>query len=316
MSPSSTPRKLSGLGRFKHENAEVAIAEDGCVVVYMGDDERGEYLYRFVSRDVYVAGSDTSTLLDIGVLYAARFRDDGTGEWLALTPESTGMSVAEICVYTRLCASRVSATTMDRPEWVALNPFSSEAYCALTNNKHRGRKSNAGGDPMPVGGPNPREANKYGQIVRWRPERGDHAAREFEWDLFVTAGNPTAHKDEKAGSSNLNAGNMFNSPDGLSFDSRGFLWIQTDGNDSNEGDFEGHGNNQMLAADVRSGEIRRFMVGPVGCEITGLCWSDDRRTMFVGIQHPGAKGNSTFPDGGVPRSGVVAVRREDGGVVG
>ena len=319
LDPDSTPKKRTALGRFKHENAEVVVNSDGRIVVYMGDDERGEFLYRFVSDGFYAEGGDTEDLLTSGTLYAAKFEPDGTGKWLALTPETTGMaSQAEIAIHTRLAASSLGATTMDRPEWVAANPVKAEVYCALTNNKNRGRKPNKGGDATPAEGPNPREANLYGQIVRWRPAEADHTADAFEWDLFVLAGNPTVHNDDRAGSSNVNAGNMFNSPDGIIFDQKGLLWIQTDGKYTNEGDFAGHGNNQMLVADPASGEIRRFMVGPNECEVTGMCWSSDRKTIFVGIQHPGEKGNSSFPEGGqsVPRSGVVAIRRDDGGQIG
>lgn len=317
--PGSTPKKRTALGRFKHENAEVVIADDGRVVVYMGDDERGEFIYRFVSNEVYAPGMPTDSLLEEGVLYAAKFNDDGTGEWLALTPETAGMgSLGEVMIHARQAGSAVGATTMDRPEWVTLNPNRAEVFCALTNNKNRGVKPNAGGDATPVGGPNPREANHFGQIVRWRPDGDDHTAEGFTWDLFVMAGNPTVHDDAYGGSNNVNAGNMFNSPDGLAFDSAGLLWIQTDGAYSNEGDFKGQGNNQMLAADPATGEIRRFLVGPRECEITGLTWSPDRRAMFVGVQHPGEKGDSHWPAGGesVPRSAIIAVRREDGGPVG
>jgi len=285
--PTSTPKKRTALGRFKHENAEVVVNADGHIVVYLGDDERGEFLYRFVSAGVYAEGADNSDLLEDGDLYVAKFYPDGTGEWLALTPEATGMSSkAEICVFTRLAASAVGATTMDRPEWVAANPKKAELYCALTNNKNRGIKTNAGGDATPVGGPNPREGNKYGQIVRWWPAGANHASDSFTWDLFALAGNPTIHEDAKGGSVNINDGNMFNSPDGLIFDSKGLLWIQTDGNYSNEEDFAGMGNNQML--------------------------------VFVGIQHPGERGDSHWPDGGttVPRSAVIAVTRDDGGQLG
>ncbi|MFO7854099.1 MAG: PhoX family phosphatase [Paracoccaceae bacterium] len=312
--PESTPVKHTGLGRFKHENAAVAVARDGRVVVYMGDDERGEFMYKFVSNGVYVPGGDTSGLLDDGTLYAAKFEDDGTGRWVALTPESTGMEPAEIAIFTRMAASKVGATTMDRPEWIAVNPVAVEGYCCLTNNKNRGLKANAGGDATPVNGPNPREANRYGQIVRWYPEDDDHTAEGFRWDLYVMAGNPTVHSDAYAGSENVNAGNLFNSPDGMVFDSTGIVWIQTDGDDGDEGDFAGMGNNQMLAGDPATGQIERFLTGPNGCEVTGLCWSADRRTMFVGIQHPGAP----FPDGEgkLPRSAVIAVKRTDGGLVG
>ncbi|MCY3996689.1 MAG: PhoX family phosphatase [Rhodobacter sp.] len=318
LDPNSTPKKRTALGRFKHENADVVLADDGRVVVYMGDDERGEFLYRFVTENRYTEGGDNSDILDSGTLYVARFSDDQTGTWMAMTPETTGMDADEIAVNTRMAGSLLGATTMDRPEWVASNPFQAEAYVALTNNKNRGLKPNAGGDATPVGGPNPREANVYGQILRWRPDGGDHAADTFVWDLFALAGNPTVHSDENAGSANVNAGNMFNSPDGMMFDQRGFLWIQTDGNYSNEGDFEGHGNNQMLVGDTATGEIRRFLVGPDEAEITGLAWSPDRKTMFVGVQHPGERGDSHFPGGGdsVPRSAIVAVSREDGGLMG
>jgi secreted PhoX family phosphatase len=311
----STPVKRTALGRFKHENAAVVIARDGRVVVYLGDDERGEYLYRYVSNGIYVPGGDTSTLLDDGRLAVAKFEDDGAGRWIELTPESTGgMTPAEILIFTRMAASKAGGTTMDRPEWVAVNPVAIEAYCCLTNNTRRGVKPNAGGDATPVGGPNPRAENQYGQIVRWYPANEDHTDAGFRWDLFVMAGNPAVHSDLRAGSSNVNAGNMFNSPDGMMFDTTGLVWIQTDGEDDNEGDFAGQGNNQMLAGDPVTGRIERFLTGPRGSEVTGLTWSADRRTMFVGIQHPGAP----FPDGEgkLPRSTVIAITRDDGALVG
>ncbi|MDF3546307.1 PhoX family phosphatase, partial [Sulfitobacter sp. M72] len=285
--PNSTPVKHTALGRFKHENAEMVTAKDGRVVVYMGDDERGEFIYKYISNDVWVEGGPTQNLLSEGTLYVARFNDDQSGDWLALTPETTGMSVNDILVFSRLAGSKVGATTMDRPEWIAANPLRCEAYCALTNNKNRGVKPNAGGDATPVGGPNPRETNKFGQIVRWRPMSEDHGSDRFTWDLYVMAGNPTAYNNIYAGSENITEGNMFNSPDGMAFDTTGMLWIQTDGNDSNEGDFEGQGNNQMLVGNPETGEIARFLTAPKGAEVTGLCWSLDRKVAFVGIQHPG-----------------------------
>ncbi len=320
--PDATPIKHTALGRFKHENAAYAIAADGRVAVYMGDDERGEFMYRWVSNDVHVPGGDTSTLLVDGTLSVAVFEDDMSGRWVPLTPATTGMDAAHIAVFTRMAASRVGATTMDRPEWIAVHPNASEAYCCLTNNSRRGVinddgtvRTNAGGDPMTTNAVNPRETNRYGQIVRWRPEGGDHGADGFSWDLYVMAGNPTVHTEgPNAGSANINAGNLFNSPDGMQIDSTGLIWIQTDGDDDNEGDFAGMGNNQMLAGDPVTGRIERFLTGPNGCEVTGLTWSSDRRTMFVGIQHPG----SNWPDGegNLPRSAVVTVTRDDGGLVG
>lgn len=313
LDPASTPIKHTALGRFKHENAEMVQAADGRVVVYMGDDERGEFIYKFVSNGVYTEGGSTEGLLSDGTLYVAKFNDDMSGEWLALTPETTGMSIEDILVFSRIAGSKVGATTMDRPEWVAAHPSKVEAYCALTNNKNRGVKPNAGGDETPVGGPNPRESNNFGQIVRWMPAGEDHAADAFTWDLYVMAGNPSVYDNVYAGSKNVTAGNMFNSPDGMAFSSDGYLWIQTDGDDSNEGEFEGQGNNQMLVGNTETGDIGRFLTAPNGAEVTGLCWSADKKVAFVGIQHPGG----SWPDGaGKPRSSVISVWREDGALIG
>ncbi|GAA5314807.1 MAG: PhoX family phosphatase [Candidatus Pelagadaptatus aseana] len=317
--PDSTAKKRTALGRFKHENAALTLNRDGRAVVYMGDDERGEFIYKYVSDEPYIEGDrqHNLTLLDKGTLYAARFYDDGRGEWLELTHGKNGLTAANgfpdqnyILVFARLAARHVGATTMDRPEWVACHPSLPMVMCTLTNNKHRGVK-----DQHPLNGVNPRVNNRFGQIVRWLPVDGDHGSVDFHWDLYALAGNPQVFKDEYAGSDNITADNMFNSPDGLAFDRAGRLWIQTDGNVSNEGAFAGMGNNQMLVSDPATGEIRRFLTGPVGCEITGLCFSGDQRTLFVGIQHPTKRWPSAEQDG-VPRSTVIAIQREDGGVIG
>ena len=247
----------------------------------------------------------------------AKFAPDGTGQWLALTPETTGMDdLAMVCIHTRQAASAVGATTMDRPEWVAVSGTRPEAYCCLTNNSKRAADAaNLGGDAMVAedGMPNPRAANEYGQIVRWRPDGADHGAETFAWDLYVMAGNPDVHDDAYAGSANVTPGNMFNSPDGMQVDSTGMIWIQTDGDDSNDGDFAGMGNNQMLVGDPETGEIARFLTGPNGSEVTGLTWSADKTTAFVGIQHPGGDFPNASP---IPRSSVIWVRRQDGAAIG
>ena len=320
LDPASVPKKRTALGRFKHENAEVTLAADSRVVVYLGDDERGEFLYRFVSDGVYAEGSDNADLLESGSLSVARFADDGTGEWVSRSRRKPR-------AWPRRPKS--PSTRARRPRQSAPRPWTGPSgwrptrtrprhIAGLTNNKNRGVKPNAGGDSTPVGGPNPREKNKYGQIVRWTPDSGDHAAATFAWDLYVIAGNPAVHADARAGSANVNADNMFNSPDGIAFDSQGRLWIQTDGKYSNKGDFAGQGNNMMLLGDPATGEIRRFLVGPRECEVTGITWSADRKTMFIGIQHPGERGDSHFPEGGdaAPRSSVVAITRDDGGEIG
>lgn len=319
--PTATPLKRTAMGRFKHENVAIHIAKDNTVVAYMGDDERGEHIYKFVAKNKYNPNNQSANrdLLVEGTLYAAKFSmtdEKGTGEWIELTYGKNGLTKAngfadqaEVLIYARKAAKHVGATTMDRPEWVAVHPDGHQVYCTLTNNKNRGVK-----EGQDIGGPNPRAENHYGQIVRWTPPNEDHTAMTFDWDLYVVAGNPTVHSDAYAGSSNVNAANMFNSPDGIGFDKGGRLWIQTDGNYKNEGDFAGQGNNQMLCGDPDTGEIRRFMVGPVACEITGLTFSEDNKTMFVGIQHPDAH----FPAGGdaKPRSTVIAITRKDGGVIG
>ena len=315
LNPNSTPKKHTALGRFKHENAELVISKDGKIIVYMGDDERGEYLYKYVSNESINEVKDKSTLLSNGNLYVAKFNDNFTGEWLLLDTQTTGLSSkAEVCIFTRLAASKVGATTMDRPEWIASNPKKNEVCCCLTNNKNRGIKTNKGGDKVDVDKVNPRKNNKYGQIVRWKPRDNNHSSVYFEWDLFVVAGNPNVHDDNNRGSKNIDKENMFNSPDGLKFDKYGRLWIQTDGNYSNSGDFKGMGNNQMLIADTNTGKIKRFMVGPKECEVTGLTFAPDYKTVFVGIQHPGERLGSNFPDNGnnKPRSCIIAIQKKDG----
>ena len=329
--PQSTPVKRTALGRFKHENAALAETGDGRAVVYMGDDERGEFIYKFISRDKIDHKNPKANrdLLDHGTLYVAVFdggdgnadHPKGQGQWVELSHGKNGLDAsngfadqAQVLIHARLAASVVKATRMDRPEWIVVSPKDGQVYCTLTNNAKRGE------DGQPVGGPNPREKNVYGQILRWQPERGEHGALTFAWDLFVVAGNPVVHGGTaKGGSANITPQNMFNSPDGLGFDGAGRLWILTDGDSSNGGDFAGMGNNQMLCADPDSGEIRRFMVGPVGCEVTGISFAPDFKTLFVGIQHPGENGGSTFPEhlpNGKPRSSVMAISREDGGIVG
>lgn len=324
--PTSTPKKRTALGRFKHENAAYALSADKRIVIYMGDDQRDDYIYKFVSDGTYQENGDNSNLLDAGKLYVAKFNDGttgdeftGVGKWILLDKAANPTLAAdpgfadqtEILINARLAADAVGATKMDRPEWVSVHPNSGEVYVTLTNNDKRTTTDAA----------NPRAANLYGQIVRWREEGGDAAATSFDWDIFVLAGNPvkyTNRNDLKSGSANITADNMFNSPDGLGFDQAGRLWIQTDGKYSNSGEYEGQGNNQMLCADPISKEIRRFFVGPKECEVTGITFTPDSRTMFINIQHPGEKGDSNWPDGGtsIPRSATIIISKNDGGVIG
>jgi secreted PhoX family phosphatase len=329
--PTSKPKKRTALGRFKHENAAYAFTKDKRVVIYSGDDQADDYIYKFVSTNAYVAGNQraNANLLDSGKLYVAKFNDGattgdfmGTGQWVELNITNSAIATygsytfsnqADVLIHARLAADAVGATKMDRPEWVTVHPTSGEVYVTLTNNSGRATTNDA----------NPRTNNIYGQIVRWRETGGDAAALTFDWDIFVLAGNPSVTANVgtlKAGSSNVTASNTFNSPDGLGFDQFGRLWIQTDGKYSNTGDYANQGNNQMLAADPVTKEIRRFLVGPKDCEVTGLTFTPDGKTLFINIQHPGesAANASHWPEGGstLTRSATVIITKNDGGVIG
>ena len=332
--PQSRAVKHTALGRFKHEGATVAVAADRRVVVYMGDDERFEYVYKFVSRGPWRpegSRAENMRVLEDGTLFVARFDADGSGQWLELAPGRNGLdaaagypSVAEIVVNARGAADRAGATPMDRPEWIARHPKTGETYVTLTNNVNRGKQGSPGPD-----GANPRSDNSFGHIVRWRERGGDPAATRFDWDVFALGGDP-AHPD--AAKRGTIRGDAFGSPDGVWFDQRGVLWIQTDVSTSalHKGDYERLGNNQMLAADPVTREVRRFLTGPSGAEITGITSTPDGTTLFVNVQHPGETASersnpaapravSSWPDGpagGRPRSATVAIRKTDGGVIG
>lgn len=333
--PQAKPIKRTALGRIKHEGATCTLASDGRVVVYMGDDERFEYVYKFVSKYRCDPSNKEACaqLLDEGTLYVARFNANGTGTWLRLEHGQNGLTAAngftdqaEILLKTRLAADTAGATKMDRPEWIAVNPHNKDVYCTLTNNSQRGATGKA-----PTDAANPRASNVFGHIVRWAENTGDSAAEAFEWNLFVQCGDPDLGAEAKAGNIKGDA-RKFGSPDGLWFDERGVLWIQTDVSTSvlNTGDYKNIGNNQMLAANPVTGEIRRFLTGPKNCEITGVTGTPDLRTLFINVQHPGEtasekndpdnpKAISNWPDGangGRPRSATVVIRRLDGGIVG
>ena len=311
--PDSAPVKRTALGRFKHENAALTEGRGNRAVVYMGDDERGEYIYKFVSdRSWRALRARGRSPFDSGTLYVATFKADGTGEWLPLVHGSGALTVAngfadqaDVLIRARQAADAVGATRMDRPEWVDVHPRTGEAYCTLTNNTNRG---SANFPNQPVDAANPRANNRFGHIIRWRETRRDAAATTFEWDIFVLAGDPA--NPTHGASAGIDA---FGSPDGLWFDRRGRLWVQTDGSQPIAC------NNQMLLADPETGEVKRFLVGPKGCEITGITATPDLTSLFVNIQHPGEGGTaenptavSTWPDGALPRSATIAIRRLDG----
>jgi hypothetical protein len=331
--PQSKPVKRTALGRMKHEGAHPSVGPDRRIAFYMGDDEGFEYVYKFVTARAWDPADRAANrdLLDDGILYVARFNADGTGDWLALEQGKNGLTAAngfasqgDVVVKTRQAADRAGATPMDRPEWCAVHPVTREVYLTLTNNTARGRDKQPGPDAA-----NPRANNVYGHIIRWRESGDDVAATAFRWDVFALAGVADHADPVKRGRFK---GDSFGSPDGLWFDARGVLWVQTDISTSalGRGDYAALGNNQMLAVDPAAGEFRRFLVGPRGSEITGFTTTPDNRTAFVNIQHPGEnpgelndpdspRAFSNWPDfdpNGRPRSATVVIRKKDGGEIG
>ena len=337
MDPHSTPVKRTALGRAAHEGAWVAVTADGRAVVYSGEDARFEYIYKFVSRDrIAPAGGGLSaaqanrSLLDHGTLYVARFDADGSGRWLPLVHGQGPLTAAngfadqgELVIKTRQASDLLGATRMDHPEWLAIDPMSRQVLCTLTNNTSRGKPGQPGVDPA-----NPRADNTMGHIIRWTDD-GDFDGQTMVWDHLMLAGDPANPREQARG--NIR-GDPFACPDGLMVDRRGVLWILTDVSSSslNQGEFARLGNNQMLACDPTTGEVRRVLTGPVGCEISGATMTPDGCTLFITVQHPGESAgersdpaaptrHSHWPDGagaGRPRSATVAIRRADGGPVG
>jgi len=314
--PGATPVKRTALGRMKHEGAFIHVTRGGRVVAYMGDDQANEYIYKFVSavnwKSLRARGRSP---LDEGVLYVAKFADDGSGEWLPLVHGRGPLTAAngfadqgDVLVKTRMAASALGATPMDRPEWTSVDPNTGMVYCTLTNNTSATKVVNA---------PNPRKPNRWGHIVRWEEARGNHTATTFSWDLFVLAG-PGRDSATPDGSTIL-AEDAFGSPDGLWVDPDGRVWIQTDGAQPQGA------NDQMLAANPYvedaqgTPEIRRFFTGVTNGEVTGVITTPNQRTMFANIQHPGEGGGSTWPqDDGLatPRSATVVITKDDGGEIG
>ncbi len=313
--PDSTPVKRTALGRIKHEGAFVHVTKGQRVVVYMGDDQVNEYVYKFVSSANYKSLlARGKSPLDEGTLYVARFDDNGRGEWLPLVHGRPGLTAADgfadqgdVLVKTRLAASAVGATPMHRPEWTSVDQNNGAVYLTLTNDGGSARAAQNAA--------NPRKPNEWGSVIRWFEDRDDHAATSFTWDVFIFAGQGRASGD----GSTIDASDAFGSPDGLWVDPDSRVWIQTDGTQP------AGANDQMLAANpfvvdsAGAPEIRRFFTGVVGCEVTGVIDTPDQRTMFVNIQHPGDGATSTWPrvDGHtVPRSSTVIITKNDGGVIG
>ncbi|PXW96110.1 hypothetical protein C7444_10716 [Sphaerotilus hippei] len=325
--PDAMPVKRTALGRAVHEGAASALTRDGRVAIFMGEDARFEYIYKFVSRDAVRPGGLAANreLLDHGTLYVARFDADGTGRWLPLVHGQGPLTVAngfadqgEVVIKTRQASDLLGATKMDRPEWTSIDPLNGEVYVTLTNNSARGQAGLPGADAA-----HPRAPNLMGHILRWR-HGADLAAERFDWDLFVLAGD--AQSPQPLARGNVQ-GDAFGSPDGLLIDPRGVMWICTDGGGPGH---EQLPRNQLLACDptLEGGpRIRRFLIGPNGCEVTGPVMAPDCRTLFVNLQHPGETDDEhslpgvtfggAWPEPGVrPRSATVAITKDDGGIIG
>ena len=383
-------RKRTALGRFAHESAAFGkLAAGRPVAVYMGDDSRGEYIYKFVSTanwdaaDANPANRITTgdKYLDSGKLYVAKYSADGTGQWIELNITNTSIGnyatyafadQADVLVNARLAADAVGATKMDRPEWCAVHPVTGEVYYTLTNNSNR-KVEPSGSSQMVVDAANPRSytdsptattspGNVNGHIIRMKEGSGDAAATSFTWDVYLFGAQADADV-AKVNLSALTADQDFSSPDGLWFSPKtGLCFIQTDdgaytdvtncmmliGKPGAMGDgstptlsyTKGDGSTvtvqTRMGAKPTANTLRRFLVGPKDCEITGITETPDGRTLFVNVQHPGetiskanvadpAKylshwpGNAGYGAGGAnarPRSATIVITRNDGGLIG
>ncbi|HEX6341889.1 PhoX family phosphatase [Umezawaea sp.] len=335
----SAPVKHTALGRFKHEGCTIRVAKDGRVVAYMGDDERFDYIYKYVSKNRIVKGDSrrareqNKKLLSDGTLYVARFSGnspaaeidgtgklpadghfDGTGEWLKLVSGDRsfvdGFTAEEVYVFTRLAADKVGATKMDRPEDIEASPRTGKVYAALTNNTDRGKPGKEAGTEI-----NPRVGNRNGHVLEWEENRGDATATTFRWTLLLVCGDP-ATADTYFGGYDKTQVSPISCPDNVAFDSSGNLWISTDGNalGSNDG---------LFAVPVEGryrGRVKQFLTVPKGAETCGPVIND--RFILVSVQHPGEITGASadnplshWPDGGTsqPRPSVVVAWKKDNG---
>jgi secreted PhoX family phosphatase len=333
LDPTSTPVKHTALGRFKHEGANVIVARDGRVVAYMGDDERFDYMYKFVTDGKYKPGNSrfarehNKKLLDSGTLYVAKFTGDspateidgtgklpsdgefdGSGEWIPLAHNNTsfvpGFTAEEVYVFTRLAADVVGPTKMDRPEDVEPSLKTGRIYAALTNNTDRGKPGKEGATEIA-----PRLNNKHGHVLEVTENRGDNTGTKFAWKLLLVCGDPNSPDTYFAGYDKSQV-SPISCPDNVAFDSKGNLWISTDGNALSH-------NDGLFAVPVEGrerGHVKQFLTVPHGAETCGPVVTDD--FVLVSVQHPGElEGASAdnplshWPDGGTsqPRPSVVAV---------
>jgi uncharacterized protein len=330
--PASTPKKRTALGRMKHEGAAGLINKDGRYVIYTGDDERFDYVYKFVTAgrvDTQNRGANMN-LLDEGTLFVARYNADGTGDWLPLIhgrgplTELNGFrSQADVLIETRRSADLLGATKMDRPEDVEANPSTNKVYVILTNNNRRKADQ--------VDAANPRADNRFGHIIEMTVPDGDHAATRFSWEILVKCGDPAIAAVGATFSSATTRHGWFGMPDNLAIDGQGRLWIATDGNSGSK-----TGRSDGVWALETAGEGRAtgklFFRCPAGAELCGPYFTPDDETLFVAVQHPGEADDddpnaapATFENPATrwpdfkpdmpPRPSVVAITKKGGGKI-
>lgn len=360
------PVKRTSLGRFAHEDSACRAVVGQPLAFYMGDDSRGEYIYKFVSTAVWdtkdINGGYTAgdKYMNAGKLYVAKFNNDGSGQWIELAYGKNGLnesnttypfkSQADVVTFARLAADSVGATKMDRPEWCTVNPVNGEIYVTLTNNSNRGKDyatdaANPRNYTDLYAGTKEQKGNVNGHIIRFKETDDKTTAETFKWDIYLFGAE--ASMASNINLSGLTDNNDFSSPDGMWFDPRGVLWIETD-----DGAYTDVTNCMMLAAlpgqigdggtattsngqqtitgaKVTDATLRRFLVGPKQCEITGIAMTPDYKAIFINVQHPGedspsyAKPESNWPatqkdpsnKTARPRSATVVITRKDGGVI-
>ncbi len=332
MDPASVPKKRTALGRFKHEGAANIINGDGRFVVYQGDDERFDYVYRFVTEASVdrTNAANNRDILDRGTLHVARYNANGTGVWLPLvfgqgplTAANGFSSQADVLIETRRAADLLGATKMDRPEDVEASPKTGKIYVMLTNNSRR--------TAAQVDAANPRAENRFGHIVEMTPNGGDHAASGFTWEVMLRCGDPAIAAVGATFHPSTSKDGWFGMPDNCAFDADGRLWIATDGNaPSKTGRADG-----VWALETEGparGTSKLFFRCPNGAELCGPEMTPDMETFFVAIQHPGEADDDDpnaqpvtfntpstrwpdFKDGVPPRPSIVAITRRGGGKI-
>lgn len=360
------PVKRTSLGRFAHEDSACRAVAGQPLAFYMGDDSKGEYIYKFVSsavwdvKDVNGGYGAGDKYMNAGKLYVAKFNNDGTGQWIELAYGKNGLnesnstypfkSQADVVTFARLAGDAVGATKMDRPEWCTVNPVNGEVYVTLTNNSNRGKDyATDAANPRNYtdlkDGKTTQKGNVNGHIIRFKETDDKTTAETFKWDIYLFGAE--ASMASNINLSGLTDNNDLSSPDGMWFDPRGVLWIQTDDGAYTDvtncmmlaalpgqiGDgttaTTSNGQQTLVGAKVTDSTLRRFLVGPKQCEITGIAMTPDHKAIFINVQHPGEDSASyATPDSNWPatqkdpnnktarpRSATVVITRKDGGVI-